>query len=481
MDPMTGANFFDEVNQYFDQATRFTDYPAGLLDQIRGCNSVYRFDFPLRRQDGSIEVIRAWRVEHSHHKLPVKGGIRYAPEVYEEEVMALAALMTYKCAIVDVPFGGAKGGIRIDPRQYSVEELERVTRRYTHELLKKGFIGPGVDVPAPDYGTGEREMAWIVDTYAAFHPGQLDALGCVTGKPVTQGGVRGRREATGRGLFYALREACSRPADMERLGLATGLDGKRMVVQGLGNVGYHAAKFCREAGVRLIAIAEREGAITNPAGLHEDEIVEHRRRTGSILDFPGATNIADSAAALEIECDILLPAALEGVFTAANAPRIDTKIILEGANGPTTPDADPILRDKGVLVIPDIYANAGGVTVSYFEWVKNLSHVRFGRMEKRHEMANELAMLSTIEKATGKTCELGTGRDDDCRVSGAHRHERPAPGDPGSADCGVRQRHPQGRPLLHGAGHLPLGRLTVPSSDGGWPRAPSCAGESPLA
>jgi glutamate dehydrogenase (NAD(P)+) len=403
MDPMTGANFFDEVNQYFDQATRFTDYPAGLLDQIRGCNSVYRFDFPLRRQDGSIEVIRAWRVEHSHHKLPVKGGIRYAPEVYEEEVMALAALMTYKCAIVDVPFGGAKGGIRIDPRQYSVEELERVTRRYTHELLKKGFIGPGVDVPAPDYGTGEREMAWIVDTYADFHPGQLDALGCVTGKPVTQGGVRGRREATGRGLFYALREACSRPADMERLGLATGLDGKRMVVQGLGNVGYHAAKFCREAGVRLIAIAEREGAITNPAGLHEDEIVEHRRRTGSILDFPGATNIADSAAALEIECDILLPAALEGVFTAANAPRIDTKIILEGANGPTTPDADPILRDKGVLVIPDIYANAGGVTVSYFEWVKNLSHVRFGRMEKRHEMANELAMLSTIEKATGKT------------------------------------------------------------------------------
>ena len=397
------ANFFEEVNQYFDQAAAFTDHPAGLLEQIRQCNSVYRFDFPLRREGGRIEVIRGWRVEHSHHKLPVKGGIRYAPEVYEEEVMALAALMTYKCAIVDVPFGGGKGGIRIDPKQYSDEEMERVTRRYTHELVKKGFIGPGIDVPAPDYGTGEREMSWIVDTYVALHPGQLDALGCVTGKPVTQGGVRGRREATGRGLFYALREACNQPAEMKRLGLSTGLAGKRVVVQGLGNVGYHAAKFCREGGAVITAIAEREGAISDARGLHEDEVLAHRKETGSILNFPGATNIERSAEALELECDVLIPAALEGVFTKDNAPRIKAKIILEGANGPTTPPADPIFRDKGILVIPDIYANAGGVTVSYFEWVKNLSHVRFGRMSKRHEMANELAMLRTIEKATGST------------------------------------------------------------------------------
>jgi glutamate dehydrogenase (NAD(P)+) len=400
---MTAANFFEEVNQYFDQAARFTDYPPGLLSQIRGCNSVYRFDFPLRRHDGRIEVIRAWRVEHSHHKMPVKGGIRYANEVYEEEVMALAALMTYKCAIVDVPFGGAKGGIQIDPAKYSVEELERVTRRYTHELVKKQFIGPGIDVPAPDYGTGEREMAWIVDTYAALNPGQLDALGCVTGKPVTQGGVRGRREATGRGLYFALREACSRPADMKRLGLSTGLEGKRVVVQGLGNVGYHAAKFCREGGAIVIAIAEREGAITSATGLNEDDVFNHRKQTGSILNFPGATNITNTASALEMDCDVLIPAALEGVFTAENAPRIKARIILEGANGPTTPAADPIFREKGILVIPDIYANAGGVTVSYFEWVKNLSHVRFGRMSKRHEMANELAMLRTIEAATGKS------------------------------------------------------------------------------
>jgi glutamate dehydrogenase (NAD(P)+) len=316
--------------------------------------------------------------------------------------MALAALMTYKCAVVDVPFGGAKGGIRFDPRKYSTEELERVTRRYTHELVKKDFIGPGIDVPAPDYGTGEREMAWVVDTYMALKPGDLDALACVTGKPVTQGGVRGRKEATGRGLFYALREACAQNETMKRLGLSTGLEGKRVVVQGLGNVGYHVAKFCREGGAIIVGIAEREGAITRAQGLHEDETVEHRRQTGSILNFPGATNLPTTAAALEMECDVLIPAALEGVFTTENAPKVKAKIILEGANGPTTPGADPIFREKGILVIPDIYANAGGVTVSYFEWVKNLSHVRFGRMSKRHEMASELAMLRTIEKATGK-------------------------------------------------------------------------------
>ncbi len=396
------ANFFDQVTQYFSAAAAFTGYPKGLLEQIRVCNSVYRFDFPLRRNNGDIEVIRAWRVEHSHHKMPVKGGIRYSPDVYEEEVMALAALMTYKCAIVDVPFGGAKGGIKVEPKNYELNELERLTRRYAAELTKKGFLGPGVDVPAPDYGTGEREMAWIADTYATLNPGQLDALGCVTGKPVTQGGVRGRKEATGRGLYFALREACNEKDEMKRLGLAPGLDGKRIIVQGLGNVGYHAAKFCREGGGIITVIAEREGAITNPKGLNEDEVFNHRRATGSLLDFPGATNIADSRAALEMECDVLLPAALEGVFTGENAPRIKTKIILEGANGPTTPEADPIFRQKGILVIPDIYCNAGGVTVSYFEWLKNLSHVRFGRMQKRHEVANELNMLKAIEDMTGR-------------------------------------------------------------------------------
>ena len=397
------ANFFEQVTQYFNEAAKFTDYSKGLLEQIRVCNSVYRFDFPLRRHSGEIEVIHAWRVEHSHHKMPVKGGIRYSPDVYEEEVMALAALMTYKCAIVDVPFGGAKGGIKIEPKNYTLDELERITRRYAVELTKKGFLGPGVDVPAPDYGTGEREMAWIADTYATLNPGQLDALGCVTGKPVTQGGVRGRKEATGRGLYFALREAVCDANEMKRLGLPLGMDGKRLIIQGLGNVGYHAAKFCREGGAIITVIAEREGAISNPKGLNEDEVFNHRKTTGSILNFPGAANIEDSRAALELECDVLLPAALEGVFTAENAPRIKAKVILEGANGPTTPEADPIFRKKGILVIPDIYCNAGGVTVSYFEWLKNLSHVRFGRMQKRHEQANELNMLKAIEQATGRT------------------------------------------------------------------------------
>jgi glutamate dehydrogenase (NAD(P)+) len=394
-------SFFDSVGRSFDEAAAFTNYPKGLLEQIKLCNSIYRFDFPLRHVDGTIEVISAWRVEHSHHKLPVKGGIRYSPDVNEDEVEALAALMTYKCAIVNVPFGGAKGGVRIDPRKYTVDQLERITRRYTHELVKKSFIGPGIDVPAPDYGTGEREMAWIVDTYVALNPGQIDALACVTGKPVTQGGIRGRREATGRGLYFALREACAQSDDMKALGLTTGVAGKRLVVQGLGNVGYHAAKFCRENGAIIVAIAEREGAIHNPAGLDEHAVFQHRSETASILNFPGATNIANPSAALELECDVLVPAALENQITERNAPAIKARIILEGANGPTTREAEEVLRKRGVLIVPDLYANAGGVTVSYFEWLKNISHVRFGRMGKRYDEAAGRNMLRAIEVATG--------------------------------------------------------------------------------
>lgn len=392
------TGFFANFTRYFDQAAALTTHPAGLLTQIKECNSVYRFEFPFRKNDGSIEVIHAWRVEHSHHKLPVKGGIRYSADVNEDEVKALAALMTFKCAIVDVPFGGAKGAVQIDPRACTPEQLERLTRRYTHELVKKNFIGPGIDVPAPDYGTGEREMAWIVDTYQALNPGSLDALASVTGKPVTQGGI----QATGRGLFYALREVCAQAGDMKRLGLDSGIEGKRVVIQGLGNVGYHTAKFCREGGAIIVAIAEREGAIFNASGLDEEQVFQHRTATGSILDYAGATNMTDTEAALELDCDVLVPAALENQLTEENAPRIRAKIILEGANGPTTPTAEEILLSKGVLIVPDIYANAGGVTVSYFEWLKNLSHVRFGRMGKRYEEAMKKDLLRTIEQATGR-------------------------------------------------------------------------------
>jgi glutamate dehydrogenase (NAD(P)+) len=390
------------VHKYFDHAARFTDVSPDLLSQVRAVNSIYRFKFPVREADGRITVVHAWRVQHSHHRLPVKGGIRFSVAATEQEVMGLAALMTYKCAIVDIPFGGGKGAIQIDARAYDATQIERITRRYTHELIKKNFIGPGLDVPAPDYGTGEREMAWIADTYAAYHPGQTDALACVTDKPVTQGGIRGRREATGRGLFYALREACAQVDDMKAIGLTPGLAGKRVIVQGLGNVGFHVAQFCREGGAILVAIAEQEGAIHKPGGLHEGEVLAHRRETGSILNFPGAVNILPSIDALELDCDVLIPAALENQILDTNAPRIRAKIVLEGANGPTTPEAEDVLNARGVLVVPDVYANAGGVTVSYFEWLKNLAHIRFGRIERRHEQAAGQRMLKAIETLTGR-------------------------------------------------------------------------------
>jgi glutamate dehydrogenase (NAD(P)+) len=331
----------------------------------------------------------------------VKGGIRYSEKVNEDEVKALAALMTFKCAIVDVPYGGAKGGIRIEPRKYGIENLERITRRYTAELVKKNFIGPGVDVPAPDYGTGAREMAWISDTYSTLKPG-IDSFACVTGKPIAQGGIHGRAEATGRGVFYGTQHALTFEKDLKPLGLSTGLDGKRFVIQGLGNVGYHAAKFFQDGGAVIVAVAEYDGAIYNPDGLDVDDIQQHRKDTGSIVNFPGAKQFANSGDALEYECDILVPAALEEQITEDNAARVKAKIVVEAANGPVTAGAEKILQQRGIIVSPDIFVNAGGVTVSYFEWLKNLNHVRFGRMSKRFEEASNMALLNTVERLTGK-------------------------------------------------------------------------------
>lgn len=397
----TNYSFFDSVTKSFDKAARFTTWDPGILEQIKVCNSIYSMRFPVRIGD-SIEVVEAYRVQHSHHKVPCKGGIRFSMEVNQDEVMALAALMTYKCAIVNVPFGGAKGGIKIDPKKYTPFELEKITRRYTSELIKKNFIGPGTDVPAPDYGTGAREMAWILDTYVAMHPGEVDAAGCVTGKPVSQGGVRGRTEATGMGVFFGIREVCNMHDVMQRLGLSMGVEGKSVVVQGLGNVGYHSAKYFRQNGAKVIAIAEWEGAIFNADGLNEDEVFQYRKKSGTILNFPGATNLPLTSDALELECDILIPAALENVINGQNAPRVKAKIIGEAANGPLTPEADEILALKGTLVVPDMYLNAGGVTVSYFEWLKNLSHVRYGRLEKRFTENMNKHILGQMEEMTGK-------------------------------------------------------------------------------
>jgi glutamate dehydrogenase (NAD(P)+) len=395
-------SFFGDVEKSFDKAANFTKWDPGILEQIKTCNAVYRMKFPVRMDDGRIEVIEAYRVQHSHHKTPCKGGIRFAAEVNQDEVMALAALMTFKCAIVNVPFGGGKGGIKISPRKYSVYELEKITRRYTAELVKKNFIGPGTDVPAPDYGTGEREMAWIVDTYQSLRPGEIDAAGCVTGKPVSQGGVRGRREATGLGIFYGVREVCNMPDVMKKIGLTPGIEGKTVIVQGLGNVGYHAAKYFQNAGGKIIALAEYEGAIYSQDGLDVDKVFEHRKSTGSILNFPGSNNFSKNTDALEYDCDILIPAALENVINGENAPRVKAKLIGEGANGPLTPEADEVFVTKGTLVIPDMYLNAGGVTVSYFEWLKNLSHVRYGRLEKRFQENMNTHLLSQIEELTNR-------------------------------------------------------------------------------
>lgn len=395
-------SFLRQVNKAFDRAAEYTDHDPQLLKQIKAVNSVYHITFPVMRDDGSIEVLQAWRAEHSHHKLPTKGGIRYSMAVNEDEVTALAALMSYKCAIVDVPFGGAKGGIKIARHKYSVGELERITRRYTFELIKKNFIGPGTDVPAPDFGTGSAEMAWIADTYTQMSAGELNSLACVTAKPVSQGGIRGRTEATGRGVYFGVREACAVADDMKGAGLTPGLEGKRVVVQGLGNVGYHAAKFLQEGGAVLVGLAEYEGAVYDPGGLDVDRVVAHRKATGTILDYPGATNVVPVKRALELECDILIPAALENQIDTENAGRIQARVIGEAANGPVTPEAEEELVGRGVLIVPDLLLNAGGVTVSYFEWVKNLSHVRFGRMQKRFEQGAYRRILAGVEHLTDK-------------------------------------------------------------------------------
>lgn len=397
------ATFYENVERNFNKAAAYTRLPEGLLEQIKLCNSVYKMKFPVKTGGNDVQVIEAYRVQHSHHRMPTKGGIRYSIHVNQDEVMALAALMTYKCAIVDVPFGGAKGGIKISPRNTSPAILEKITRRYTAELIKKNFIGPGLDVPAPDYGTGEREMAWILDTYLTLRAHEVEGYGCVTGKPVSLNGIRGRTEATGRGVVYGLNEAVSYKEDMDALGLTTGLAGKRVVVQGLGNVGFHAANIITEYGAKVIAVAELEGAIYCEDGLDVKKLLKYRKANGSIIGFPGSKEIKGENAGIEVECDILIPAALENQITTKNADRIKAKIIAEAANGPITPDAEEVLLKKGIMIIPDIYINAGGVTVSYFEWLKNLSHVRFGRMNKRFEEFSQNNMIDIMEKATNKS------------------------------------------------------------------------------
>ena len=398
MNTGTEPSFRESVDLMFNRAVALMDLSPGLEDKIRVCNSTYTVRFGVKLR-GSIHTFTGYRSVHSEHMEPVKGGIRYALGVNQDEVEALAALMTYKCALVETPFGGSKGGLCIDPRQYDEEELERITRRFAYELAKRDLIHPSQNVPAPDMGTGEREMAWIADQYARMNTTDINSRACVTGKPPHAGGIQGRVEATGRGVQYALQEFFRHPDDVAVAGLSGSLEGKRVVVQGLGNVGYHAAKFLAdEDGSKVIGIIERDGAIVNEDGFDIDAVRAWIGEHGGVKDFPGAEYTEDGARVLEQDCDILIPAALEGVIHRGNAENIKAPLIIEAANGPVTAGADEILRNKGTVIIPDMYANAGGVTVSYFEWVKNLSHIRFGRMQRRQEEARHNLIVQELER-----------------------------------------------------------------------------------
>lgn len=398
MKPVNEPSFRESVDLMFNRAVALMDLPPGLEEKIRVCNATYTVRFGVRLR-GKIHTFTGYRAVHSEHMEPVKGGIRFAMGVDQDEVEALAALMTYKCALVEAPFGGSKGGLRIDPRQYDEHELEQITRRFAYELIKRDLINPSQNVPAPDMGTGEREMAWIADQYARMNTTDINAKACVTGKPLNSGGIAGRVEATGRGVQYALREFFRDERDIAKAGLSGKLDGKRVVVQGLGNVGYHAAKFLQdEDGCIITGIIERDGALYNEKGLDVGAVHEWLVRHGGVADFPDAICHQDGAEVLEAECDILIPAALEGVINLENAERIKAPLIIEAANGPVTAGADEILRRRGVVIIPDMYANAGGVTVSYFEWVKNLSHIRFGRMQRRQEESRHELIVAELER-----------------------------------------------------------------------------------
>jgi len=402
MTSRTEPTFRESVNMMFDKAISLIDISPGLAQKIKVCNSTYTVRFGVKLR-GDIHTFTGYRSVHSEHKEPVKGGIRFATSVNQDEVEALAALMTYKCALVEAPFGGSKGGLHIDPTQWEPDEIEKITRRFAYELIKRDLIHPSQNVPAPDMGTGEREMAWIADQFRRMNTSEINADACVTGKPLNKGGIIGRVEATGRGVQYALQEFFRHKDDVKTSGLSGSLAGKRIIVQGLGNVGYHAAHFLStEDGCKITAVIERDGAVINDDGININQLQTHLIANKGVKGFSGANYVSNGSEILEKDCDILIPAAMEGVINLSNAQRIKANVIIEAANGPVTAGADEILTAAGTIIIPDMYANAGGVTVSYFEWVKNLSHIRFGRMQRRQQASSNHILVEEMERLIGK-------------------------------------------------------------------------------
>mgnify|MGYP006091827173 FL=1 len=399
---MVNQDFLNSTNKLFDQALSYTEISPDLAKRIRVSNSTYTINFGVKLRN-EIHTFTGWRSVHSEHFEPAKGGIRYDINASQEEVEALAALMTYKCAIIEVPYGGSKGALKINPKDWTKSEIEKITRRFAQELIKRDLIHPAQNVPAPDVGTGAEEMAWIADEYRRIYPTDINALACVTGKPIQKGGLVGRSEATGRGVQYIIREFFRHEEDYLKAGFKGGLKDKKVVVQGLGNVGYHAAKFLQEEdGCRIVCVMEHNGAILNPDGLNVKKIKQYQSEHGSFEGCSEGKFETNTSECLTMKCDILIPAAKENVIDRTNAEGIQAKLIVEAANGPITFEADGLLNDRNITIIPDIMANAGGVAVSYFEWIRNLRHIRFGRLEKRRNAFQFDTLISAIETMTGK-------------------------------------------------------------------------------
>ncbi len=398
----TKPSFLENVDMIINDTINCINIDPNIAKIIKTCRSVIQFKFPVKIK-GKIEIFHGWRAVHSNHKLPVKGGIRYSTNVNQQEIEALATLMTFKCAVVDVPFGGAKGGLLIDPKKYDEESLERITKKFARELIRRGFLSPARDVPAPDVGTSQREMGWILDAYKSLRPEDINHVACVTGKSIDHGGIKGRLEATGKGVCEALKEFFRHPEEIKKTNITNpNLSDQKIIVQGFGNVGLHACKTLFEVGAKIIAIAEKDGGILNENGINISELEKYINDKNTIFDFPNTEKISNSSNLLTHECDILIPAALENAITLKNVDGIKANLICEAANGPISYKANQKLKNKGIIIIPDIYANAGGVTVSYFEWIRNISHIRMGRMHKRYEEDRGEIILKSIEQITGK-------------------------------------------------------------------------------